>query len=230
VALRYALISTTQNICSVEGCERKYYARGLCKIHYGQFWYNKDQFELKIYPTKCSVSGCDKPYMNSGYCNTHLLRMRRHGDPLYSKIDKSVPNISKDPEYKVWDTMKQRCTNTNNHKYKDYGARGITYEPRWAKYNNFISDMGHRPTPKHQLERVNNNEGYSKNNCIWALPVVQAMNRRSNHLITINGETKHIIEWARIAGITHATIIRRINWGWPPEKLILPRQKPYSTK
>ncbi len=84
-------------------------------------------------------------------------------------------------EYSTWQNMKARCLNINNTGYKYYGGRGIKVCDRWLKFENFFEDMGLKPKPELTLERVNNEKGYSPENCIWATKKVQANNRRNSN-------------------------------------------------
>lgn len=79
--------------------------------------------------------------------------------------------------YISWFNMKQRCTNINNAHYKEYGGRGITYDPRWDSFENFLEDMGDRPIG-FSLERKDNDGHYCKDNCKWATALEQRNNRR----------------------------------------------------
>ncbi len=107
--------------------------------------------------------------------------------------------------------MKQRCLNKRATNYSNYGGRGITICQRWIdSFKNFISDMGRRPTSKHSIERKNNNIGYSKRNCIWALRKVQNNNRRDNRIIRYKGQLKTLAQWSSIVGINYETLRNRL--------------------
>lgn len=82
------------------------------------------------------------------------------------------------PEFGSWVAMKTRCLNSKHPTYTEYGGRGITICEEWLDFENFITDMGKRPTPKHSIDRMNNDGNYEPSNCRWATPSEQNYNRR----------------------------------------------------
>jgi len=112
--------------------------------------------------------------------------------------------------------MKARCYTKSNIGYPFYGGRGIVVCERWrTSYENFLSDMGRKPTPEHSLDRIDPNGNYSPDNCRWAVREVQDNNKRTSRLVTFNGQTKTVAQWAQDTGISKGTISNRLDWGWP---------------
>lgn len=85
--------------------------------------------------------------------------------------------LSKTRIYRIWSCIITRCTNPNAINYERYGGRGITVCDRWRKFENFLEDMG-EPSPGLTIDRLDNDKGYSKENCAWRTPTEQARNRR----------------------------------------------------
>jgi predicted XRE-type DNA-binding protein len=89
--------------------------------------------------------------------------------------------MARSKQYRVWDSMIRRCHSPSHHAFKDYGARGITVCDKWKNFEGFIEDMGFQPEGL-SIERINNDLGYSKENCKWATVTEQARNRRATKL------------------------------------------------
>ena len=130
--------------------------------------------------------------------NSTRIKHQRHG-------------LSESPEYLSWGSMKQRCLNPRCKAYPYYGGRGITICPEWiASFATFYRDMGPRPSPKHTLERVNNNQGYSPDNCKWVTRKEQGENRRHPTSITYNNETRSIADWAKHLNVSYQILYHRL--------------------
>ncbi len=131
------------------------------------------------------------------------------------------------PLYQTWCGMHSRCYNEKQKSYERYGGRGIRVCERWHNIENFITDMGLKPSISHTLERIDNDLDYSPENCEWATLIEQANNKRNSRLVEYNNETKTVSEWARIVGIQASTISYRILHGWTSEDAltIKPKEK-----
>lgn len=119
------------------------------------------------------------------------------------------------PEYKVWAWMKDRCENTNNPAYKNYGGRGITVCTRWNKFENFLTDMQEKPRPELSIERIDNELGYSPENCRWATGKEQQRNQRRTLRVIWNGNQislSEFAEWMKVdyKQLYYLTRIRRM--------------------
>lgn len=141
-------------------------------------------------------------------------------------------SVNQIPLYKVWKGMIDRCTNPNNKSYPKYGGRGITICSRWMEsLEAFVSDMGLPTSPKHSLDRINNDGNYEPENCRWATRIQQNRNRSMKRSITWNGETKSISEWAESTGLMVRTIRARIDYmGWSIERALTTPARPLKSR
>lgn len=124
------------------------------------------------------------------------------------------------PEYSAWDRMIQRCTNQRRDTYHHYGGRGIQVSERWRTFENFLADMGAKPSRRHTLERVDNGRGYEPGNVIWATMAVQMRNTRDNRLVTFDGVTLCVADWGLRQGLCPHVIAGRLNRGWSAERAL----------
>lgn len=129
--------------------------------------------------------------------------------------------------YTVWKGMRERCSNSNSKAYAHYGARGVTVCDEWNDFESFYSwaiSNGYNedlPTSLCTIDRIDNNLGYSPDNCRWVCVKEQARNRTNNHIISFNGQSKTIAEWSEITGIPERVISSRINrYGWSVERAL----------
>ena len=120
--------------------------------------------------------------------------------------------------YRSWEGMISRCRNAADHSYNSYGGRGITVCTRWESFEKFLEDMGPRPSVDHSIERINVDGNYEKSNCCWATPKEQGRNRRNNRVLTYNGRTLCVTEWAEELGIEWVTLFGRLYRGWSVKK------------
>ena len=113
--------------------------------------------------------------------------------------------------YRVWEKMKSRCNNPNNRNYPDYGGRGIFICDEWNDFVPFYEwsqENGYEEGLT--IDRIDNDGGYSPDNCRWVTQTENANNKRSNKWIEWNGETKTIAQWARTMDIKYGTLFRRL--------------------
>ncbi len=116
--------------------------------------------------------------------------------------------------YKRWRAMRWRCNPKNKHSRDAYWGRGISVCERWDKsFESFLADMG-TPPKGHELDRIDNNKGYSPENCRWASRLDNQHNRSVSINITWNGVTKNLGDWARHVGMNYLTLKHRIEVGW----------------
>lgn len=101
------------------------------------------------------------------------------------------------PLYCKWRSMKRRCQKPGHKQYRNYGARGISVCPMWEHFWTFVFDMGMPPSPQHSIDRIDNDGNYELENCRWATSKEQVHNSRCVNMLTHEGETLPVKEWAR---------------------------------
>ena len=153
--------------------------------------------------------GCLKSKINSEKATTHGMSTTR--------------------SYMQWQSMISRCSKPSDPAYKSYGERGITVCERWLSFENFFADMGSRPNGK-TLDRRDNDKGYSPDNCRWATQKEQANNTRANILLTYDGQTKTLTQWAEIHGVPVKRVFARRYLGWPDAVLFAPKNARLSQR
>lgn len=118
--------------------------------------------------------------------------------------------------YAIFCGMKSRCRNKNNHAYPRYGGRGITVCDEWLNDPQSFIDwaLANGYSEKLSIDRINNDKGYSPENCKWSTNVEQSRNRKSNVLITINGDTRLATDWSKELNINQSAIKKRMMRGW----------------
>lgn len=121
-------------------------------------------------------------------------------------------------EYLCWWNMTKRCNDPINKSYHRYGGRGITVCEEWLVFENFVRDMGRRPSYKYSIERKDNSLGYSKDNCYWGTPKEQNNNRRDNKIITYQNKSQSAQMWADELKIPRYVLVSRLSRGWSIEK------------
>jgi hypothetical protein len=156
--------------------------------------------------------------LNNGHtisCGCHK-GLWKHGENQIGK---------RSAEYQTLAGIISRCTNPNNVQYYNYGGRGITVCERWnsvSKIDNFVADVGRRPSPFHSIDRwPEKNGNYEPVNVRWATVMEQASNTRKNVYLTFQGETLHIAAMARRYGLTPAKLYGRIKSGWTLQQALL---------
>lgn len=135
-----------------------------------------------------------------------------------------INRLAKD-ELRSWDGMLQRCKNPKSPNWARYGGRGITVCERWQHFENFLSDMGPRPSREYSIDRIDNDGMYEPANCRWATDVEQARNTNRNVWIEFDGKRQLLVEFAEEYGLTRRLLAKRLHNGWPLDKALTQRAR-----
>lgn len=133
----------------------------------------------------------------------------------------SRPSVEDLPEHGIWEGMKDRCYLPRSRGYENYGGRGIKVCDRWrGSFKAFYEDMGPRPTPDHQLDRINGDGDYEPGNVRWATRAEQNRNRKNNVVLEFRGERMCLVDWAKRFGMSKGTLGDRLKRGMSVEEAL----------
>lgn len=141
---------------------------------------------------------------------------------LWDAVIRTHGMANRCPEYYLWKGMLSRCYNPSTKCYPRYGGRGIRVAQEWHDFERFYADVGPRPSPDHQLDRLENELGYGPDNFRWATRIEQCNNRRSNRILEVYGEEITLAEAGRKYGLLAGTIAARLRRGESPERAVRP--------
>ena len=164
----------------------------------GQFW----------------ICSCDCGNETTAYAG-HLRNGSRVSCGCAMPDSKRRHGMSHSVEHRAWSRMKERCYNPHNKKYHLYGARGIKVCERWLNsFENFLADMGTRPSPEHSIDRIESHGNYEPTNCRWATIEQQNNNRSSNRWVVVDGQRMTVAQASRATGTSSRNYLITIAW-WP---------------
>jgi hypothetical protein len=130
------------------------------------------------------------------------------------------------PEYRVWMKMIFRCENRNYDRFDRYGGRGIKVCPEWRyDFPAFLAHIGPRPSPKHTIDRIDNDGDYAPGNVRWADKRLQNLNTHRKRTVTIDGQEMFLADAAILVGLEPNTVAARARRGFPVERWLEPARQ-----
>jgi len=176
-----------------------------------------------IYECKCKCGNATKANANSlrqGVTKSCGCFMAENARNMFK-----THGMSKTRIYKIWCNMIDRCTRPGSTSYDRYGAKGITFCQRWADFENFYKDMKDDYKSHLTLERIDSKKNYEKSNCKWGTYKEQSENKTNTIYLTIDGETKKLMEWSRIVGVNPNIIRQRVKtYKWSHKEAVYGRK------
>lgn len=160
----------------------------------------------------CTVDAGNLRSGRTTSCNNH----RDHVNQTHGHTKNQRPT----PEYRTWQNMLKRCYKPNAHRYERYGGRGIRVCDRWRSFENFLADMGSKPSPKYSLDRINNDGNYEPSNCRWSSLQRQSRNKSTSRMLDFNGKSMCVADWADEVGIKRSVLNDRLRRGWTVERTL----------
>ena len=185
--------------------------------------------KLKNSEIKCIVEKCENLRRAREYCQKHDNALKKHGDPLYfDKIKAKNKCLFNHSSNRIYYAMLWRISPDNKSCKKNYFDRGIGVCKEWKSggngLENFINDMGERPSKFHSLDRIDNNLGYSKENCRWATAKEQNRNTRVTRMVVHNGKEICLKDFCEENGYDFNLIYRKILRGMTFEEALISKR------
>ena len=186
----------------------------------GFIYYKNHKIRAGIFRCKCGKEfRTSYNFIKTGHttsCGCGIGYIEKQTDPLI-RVNGKIRT-----EYNIWNGVKARCYNSNTPQYKDWGGRGITMCARWRNsFENFLKDVGERPSKNHSLDRYPNKNGnYTPSNTRWATREQQMRNTRHNNLLTLNGKTQCLVEWANELNIPLSSIRNRVSRKYSVDEIL----------
>jgi hypothetical protein len=134
------------------------------------------------------------------------------------------------PIHRTWAHMLRRCRSPDEAMWHRYGGRGIKVCERWNSFENFLADVGERPSQEYSLDRINNDGNYEPGNVRWATALTQQNNKERNRKVEYKGRLVGLTELAALTGIALNTLDTRWCRGWRGERLYAPRTDPHARR
>lgn len=176
----------------------------------------------KVRQWKCQCSCGNVRYLSTQEIKTQKRKSCGCRHIEYSRKANTVHGDSHKRLHNIWSGIRQRCYCETDYHYQWYGARGIKMDERWADdycaFKEWALNSGY--SEGLSIDRINNNGGYTPDNCRWVSQKVQSNNTSRNHFITAFGETLTIAQWAEKSSFSYSTVNRRIRLGWSPERAV----------
>lgn len=176
---------------------------------------------------RCDVRGSDLHSGRTRSCGCLFAEK----SPYFTRTHGETADHRPTPEYRAWAGMIKRCENSHDGAFIHYGGRGITVCDRWRdSFENFLADMGRRPSSRHSIDRRDNDGNYEPDNCRWATKRQQSVNKRGTLVVTVNGADVPLIEECERRGLRYESIVQRMRrYGWNPQQALdAPLKKRHS--
>lgn len=173
----------------------------------------------------CSVENCESIVRSINLCEKHYKMLYKHGDALYyDKIKSNRESLRKSKSYNAFFSMHRRVSPDNKEYRINYYERGITVCERWQKghlgLQNFINDMGEKPSNHFSLDRIDNSKGYSPENCKWSTRTEQNRNRRNTKMVVYNNELISLQQLCENKGCDSKLVYGRMSKGMDLEEAL----------